>query len=464
MRAKTFSLAVETVSTVVLVSLLLFLVARPLPRQPTDPVLRSRPRNDSSVLVGLNTDKKETFARVKVHYATDRAPVTLKDISWVENAHRFYRSDWGLGAAVLLLIILVGLMRWAYKVYKEQATRLRAYLGPAISFFFLLVLAVLLPTFDFLLQRSRIDKPGSYYGSNPGELDRGVCEVTIPHDHRIGGAEDERPSFITLFREDPNKHVILAGVRPLQPEAFQDSLKSAVGQTRSKEAFVYIHGFNTTFEFAARRAGALAYDLNLDIVPIVYSWPSKGEDGGYPADVDIVGTTVEHLLAFLDEVVSTLGVQKVHVIAHSMGNRALIEVLRRFAMERKEHRILFKQILLAAPDVNLLTFQQAAPHVLALGQGTTLYFSADDKAIALSEWLNEYGRIGGALGGIFGGKGLWAIDASSLDTSGSSHAYVFHHRIVLEDVARLLKTGEEPPRFALKKTEQKEGTWWVFRQ
>ena len=39
-----------------------------------------------------------------------------------------------------------------------------------------------------------------------------------------------------------------------------------------------------TFEDAARRTAQLAYDLKFQGVPIFYSWPSKGELAGYPAD------------------------------------------------------------------------------------------------------------------------------------------------------------------------------------
>ena len=41
-----------------------------------------------------------------------------------------------------------------------------------------------------------------------------------------------------------------------------------------KQVFVFVHGFNVSFENALRRTAQIAYDLNFDGAPFLFSWPS----------------------------------------------------------------------------------------------------------------------------------------------------------------------------------------------
>src|SRR5206468_8551156 len=128
-----------------------------------------------------------------------------------------------------------------------------------------------------------------------------------------------------------------------------------------KEAFVFVHGYNTSFRDAARRTAQLAYDLAFDGAPILYSWPSLGQETAYPAGEGNAEWTVAHLVKFLDEVVSLSGTRTLHLIAHSMGNRAVIGALRDMArVPRSTSPSQFRQVVLAAPDIDAGVFQQLA--------------------------------------------------------------------------------------------------------
>jgi len=47
---------------------------------------------------------------------------------------------------------------------------------------------------------------------------------------------------------------------------------------------VFIHGYNSSFADAARRAAQLSYDLNFAGAPVLFSWPSRAEVIGYTVD------------------------------------------------------------------------------------------------------------------------------------------------------------------------------------
>src|SRR5690606_2009371 len=104
------------------------------------------------------------------------------------------------------------------------------------------------------------------YGSGRHEaegrpvLELGVCEVTIPPDHRVGQVES--PSILRFeFSEDPEKHVILARVVRLPDDRYFSALRETVARSSAKQAFVFVHGYNVGFDDAVKRTAQIAYDL-----------------------------------------------------------------------------------------------------------------------------------------------------------------------------------------------------------
>jgi esterase/lipase superfamily enzyme len=141
----------------------------------------------------------------------------------------------------------------------------------------------------------------------------------------------ESPVFLKLeYVEDPKKHVVLRGVTEQSLEAFYRNLRQTIQSERAgkevKQALVFIHGFNVSFEDAARRTAQLMYDLKFKGAPIFYSWPSQRAFLDYAVDETNVEWTVPHLEQFLHEIAANSGAEKIYLIAHSMGNRCLAKV------------------------------------------------------------------------------------------------------------------------------------------
>ena len=123
-------------------------------------------------------------------------------------------------------------------------------------------------------------KPAKMFGDDRGILSYGHCDVSIPRDHRMGVLE--KPSIWRLeFREDPAKHVVLLEtVVRTKDDYFQD-LEDRIHASEKNSAFLFVHGYNVTFEDAARRTAQMAYDLAFEGVPVFYSWPSQGSIPAY---------------------------------------------------------------------------------------------------------------------------------------------------------------------------------------
>jgi esterase/lipase superfamily enzyme len=288
----------------------------------------------------------------------------------------------------------------------------------------------------------------------------GVAEVSIPRDHRIG--EIERPSLWRLeYREDPNKHVVILGVTPQKADDFFQKLSGGVSASETHDLLVFIHGYNTTFADALRRTAQIFYDLDFDGAPILYSWPSAGEVSKYPVDETNVEWTTPHLLAFLTLVIQRSHPQNVYLLAHSMGNRALIRALE--SLRPKEHAI--REVLMAAPDIDSDVFRQEAPPISNVAARLTLYASSKDEALELSKKFHGYPRAGDPSGGIVIVPGIDTIDATAVDTGLTGHSYYGDNRSVITDIHALIAKDTPPSqRFGLSQRAIPPNLiYWIFR-
>ena len=307
-------------------------------------------------------------------------------------------------------------------------------------------------------------QPGSLYGNDRGTFELGICSVSIPRDHRMG--ELEAPSIWKLeFRQDPAKHVVLLSVEPHSPDRFFTALHRRVADSAHKEAFVFIHGYNVNFEDAARRTAQMAYDLAFDGAPILYSWPSKGQLLLYPVDETNVEWTVPHLKNFLTEVASKSGAGTIHLIAHSMGNRGLTSALQDIAQTQPQPDMpMFRQVVLAAPDIDAGVFKALAREIKQAAQRITLYASSNDEALVASKKFHGYPRAGDSGDKIVIVPGIDTIDVSVVDTSLVGHSYYGDNRSMLSDLFNLLRSGSPPDqRFGLTPKEVDGSRYWVFR-
>jgi esterase/lipase superfamily enzyme len=301
-------------------------------------------------------------------------------------------------------------------------------------------------------EATRDTRPAHFYGPGRGDLQYGYVDVTIPEIHRQGELETQsRWSVLTLFAENTDarkQYVLLQRVLPLQVGQFAQTLRAEVGGQRLKEAFVFVHGFNSSFEDAARRTAQLAYDLDFDGVPIFYSWPSQASTTSYMVDEAAVNVSGRRMAEFLETVVEQSGAQRVHLIAHSMGNRALIEALQTYLAKRapEQRRKLFGQIVFTAPDVDREYFVDAVDALRTAAERVTLYASDNDIALKTSQKLHGAPRAGLAGSSIVSLAGVDTIDMSGIEADLLGHSYFAVNSGAIYDLFRLLWRSDPPPR------------------
>jgi len=315
------------------------------------------------------------------------------------------------------------------------------------------------------------------YSTDRGRrLELGRALVTVPKLHQAPTIDRpfaiRVPYFqITIYeqREDPRRHFTLKEIKALSQEEFVKLARERVGggRTFKDQALVFVHGYNTGFDFALYRTAQIAYDLKFDGGAFLYSWPSGGGVLGYGYDRESATQAEPYLQEFLALVVKQTGAKSVSVIAHSMGNLPLLNVLHDMA-PALPRGVRLNEIILAAPDVDRDVFANLAANMKQYARGVTLYCSANDRAMDAARKVWGLPRAGDVpRGGPIVIPGIDTIDVSetSTDVLSLNHSSYAEKSALLNDIGLLLQTGERPPELRipiLERVRTPNGDFWRY--
>lgn len=292
-----------------------------------------------------------------------------------------------------------------------------------------------------------------FLGAYAPEVTYGQADVTIPARHKVGKLETP-----LLGSPRKSRHVVLDGVRTLGASAFATEIGRAVAASGAPELLVFVHGYNVTFEEAARRAAQFTYDMGFPGVVVLFSWPSAGAFARYFADEDSAAKSAQPLATFLRALEGGPWT-RVHVVAHSMGNRVVVSSL----AGQPPSTLPLGRIALVAGDIDTELFAQHLPalrDVVARGRDGSLsaYATNADRALMASRWFHKTTRLGQIVGEPFHVDGLDTIDATAVDSSLLGHTYFGQQRSVLTDLGLLVREGLGPSARGLRPVQK----WWAF--
>ena len=317
----------------------------------------------------------------------------------------------------------------------------------------------------------------SYTSERARRLELGRALITVPKTHQV--PKIERPFAIrvpyinvTIYEqaEDPKQHFTIRELRSLTREQFLALTRERIGGSSSykDQAVVFVHGYNTTFDYALFRTAQMAYDLKFDGASFLYSWPSGAGLTGYGYDRESSEQAEPYLRDFIELVVKETGAKSVSVIAHSMGNMPLLRVLQSLGPSLPPG-VQLNQIILAAPDVDRNLFENLAANIKQYGRGVTLYCSSNDRAMAAAR------RVAGGVpragdvpaDGPIVLAGIDTIDVSqtSTDYLALNHSSYAEKGALLNDISLLLQTGERPPEKRipiLQRIVTPKGDFWRY--
>ncbi|HYC84558.1 MAG TPA: alpha/beta hydrolase [Chryseosolibacter sp.] len=331
-------------------------------------------------------------------------------------------------------------------------------------------------TYDVLYGTNRLpnsnktDLNNYYSGSLQQKLEVGLCQVSIPKGRRHTSGNIERPSWFTnlFFGESPKRHVTILSIQTKSTAEYVSLLKDKLDQSDGRDALLFIHGYNNSFAESLRRAAQIGYDLSFDGPVLAFTWPSRGTVKGYLSDVDSATLSGKYLQEFLETSLLNTKVNRLHIIAHSMGNVVLTEAL----LQLQNYPLPeINQIILAAPDIDQAIFiQKIMPRMCrtTIPPRITLYASSNDKALLVSSKIRSLQpRLG--MGGehLFITDGIETIDASEVDTDWLGHGYFAETKTLINDIFLVLKGMPPDKRILVKQQKQTHAgqkPFWILHR
>ncbi|WP_243371921.1 alpha/beta hydrolase [Microvirga solisilvae] len=160
-----------------------------------------------------------------------------------------------------------------------------------------------------------------------------------------------------------------------------------VRKVPQRRVLVFIHGFNNRFDDAVFRFAQIVHDAGTPVAPVLFTWPSRGSVLAYGYDRESNTYSRNALETTLRTLARDPEVGEISVLAHSMGNWVTLEALRQMAIRDGRIAPKIRNVLLAAPDVDVDLFRES---ILDMGKARpnfTLFVSQDDRALAISRRL-----------------------------------------------------------------------------
>jgi esterase/lipase superfamily enzyme len=271
--------------------------------------------------------------------------------------------------------------------------------------------------------------------------------VSIPPVHQAGNIEyphqipgDPATDFVTLQHTQPIHE---------QREAIA-VFRRLLRAKPKKQVLVFVHGFNNRFEDVVFRFAQWVSDSKAEVVPVLFTWPSKGNPFYYGYDRESVEYSRDELEDGLRFLAKDPEVSEISIFAHSMGNWVTLEALRQMVIRDGKVAGKIRNVVLADADVGVQVAYKEIDRIEALGvkrPNFTLVNKEDDRALAISRKFWGERRLGSIdldeERTNLKRRGIVAINATtfrSLDLP--HHSAVFNNPELLRIVARALTADQ----------------------
>lgn len=239
--------------------------------------------------------------------------------------------------------------------------------------------------------RQAADQPQYFSGERGSKLAFAKLDITVPRAHKAG--ELELPDIGA--KADPARHFAVAAVDRLDLAPIVAEVRREIQRRPASErdVLVFVHGYNTNFADAAYRFAQIVHDAGFKGVPVLFTWPSRGQLLQYPYDRESAFYSRDFLERNLRAIARDLGTTRIDILAHSMGTMLTLETVRQAAIRGDgSFGGKLRDVILAAPDVDLDVFRT---QMREIRRPVTVFVSADDRALAFSRrFAGDKTRLG----------------------------------------------------------------------
>ena len=235
-------------------------------------------------------------------------------------------------------------------------------------------------------QRATEDAGQLFSGERADTMSYARIAVSIPPDdaRKIGQIQ-----WPTAPPGDPKRNFVTVSTEYLDKRSFGNAVTDVARTTGRNRAMIFVHGFNNRLDDAAYRLAQIVHDSKVLVIPVLFSWPSRGVVNlrAYESDRESARQAAEALQQLIDTVALNPSVREITILCHSMGCQPTLDALRSKSQAVGRIGSKVKNVLLVAPDVDVDVFHEKMEQMGNPRPRFALFLSQDDHALKLSKSL-----------------------------------------------------------------------------
>jgi esterase/lipase superfamily enzyme len=274
----------------------------------------------------------------------------------------------------------------------------------------------------YATDREPARKEGQYYVDERGHVLRlGVAQITVGKE----GMTWEETKKISLLKERPQEYPLkVSNVRetgilersinaftedlggrgegPRTDEQFAAQVNAKLAISRRKDVYIYVHGYKVVFENPLLVASELWHFLGYEGVFVAFAWPSTPSTLAYFSDLETAALSAGNLRLLIQYLAEETDARRIHLIGYSAGTRVVAGALHQLALMQagasgdesaKGYRV--GHVILTGSDVDRHLFgSYLVDGMLDVVDDLTIYASAKDSALGVSNWVFGRQRVG----------------------------------------------------------------------
>jgi esterase/lipase superfamily enzyme len=189
---------------------------------------------------------------------------------------------------------------------------------------------------------------------------------------------------------DPEREFAVLKANVLHPSQVRERVRQRLvedGGRKKGKVLLFIHGYNNRFADAVMRFAQISNDSGTPALPVLFTWPSRGTALAYGFDRESANYSRDALELVIRALNANPQVGEIDVLAHSMGAWVTIEALRQIAIRDGRLPPKIKNVIAAAPDVDVDVFGMQIARMGKPRPLFTVFTSQDDRALAFSRRL-----------------------------------------------------------------------------
>jgi len=264
------------------------------------------------------------------------------------------------------------------------------------------------------------DKRYPYYTNERGYVVRlGTATIEFGYSEEITWDEARRISLLKNRSEDYPLKVaeveefgtLARTIRPFDEGIERDEepgrrfiaeIDRRLERSRSKDVYIYVHGYKVDFENPVLVASELWHFLGYNGAFVAYSWPTTAKRLAYLSDIENARASARALRQLVVYISEESRAERIHILGYSAGTRLVSRLLADIGMlaygldeEEIERRIRLGHVILTGSDVDrAIIAGYILDGALRVPDSVTIYASDADKALGVSRFVFSRTRAG----------------------------------------------------------------------